>query len=142
MQKFSSERGKCRLTMAKEVAVFQNIFLAVPKTSQYMEEIQLGYVFRLNVNYTLVILYYLHTYQQGLCLSRSLWYHASGIYNYWFVLREKYPKQCMLRYNSNGQSTTRSSRRLKLKQFYLPFLILFGGYVLAFIHFIREKIYC
>ncbi len=48
MQKFLSERGKCRLTIAKERAVFQNMFLAVPKTSRYIEEINLGYVFRLD----------------------------------------------------------------------------------------------
>jgi len=48
-------------------------------------------------------------------------------------------KQCRLPYNSQGESVKLVDRtRLKLEQFYLAFLILLIGYILAFIQLIRE----
>ncbi|XP_059350795.1 glutamate receptor ionotropic, delta-2-like [Daphnia carinata] len=112
MQKHSSERGKCLLTMAKEKTTWANMFLAVPKTSPYKEEIE----------------------------RESLWFHAAGLREYWSVRQEKYPKQCELIYNNKGTSIKRSSNRIKLEQFYLPFLLLLGGYVLGLIQFFREHL--
>ncbi|KAI9561069.1 hypothetical protein GHT06_012025 [Daphnia sinensis] len=40
MQKYSSERGECLLTLAKEKRTWANMFLALPKTSPYKEEIE------------------------------------------------------------------------------------------------------
>ena len=56
---------------------------------------------------------------------------------------EKYgqavPRQCKLDYNHRGESIKLVDRaRLKLEQFYVAFIILFVGYVLALIQFIRE----
>ncbi|KZS18090.1 Uncharacterized protein APZ42_016142 [Daphnia magna] len=44
MQKHSSERGKCLLTLAKEKTTWANMFLAIPKTSPYKEEIEREYI--------------------------------------------------------------------------------------------------
>ena len=136
MQKFSSERGKSLLTLAKERAEFQHMFFAVPKSSPYIKEINREYI----SNYSPQTIERMSKFDLHF---RAMWYYSSGIFNYWYVVREKYPKECMLTYNSKGQSLRKlSHRRLKLEQFYLPFLILFGGYFLAFMQFIREKLYC
>ncbi|XP_057372280.1 uncharacterized protein LOC130693174 [Daphnia carinata] len=113
MQKYSSERGKCLLTMAKEKTTWANMFLAVPKTSPYKEEIE----------------------------RESLWFHTAGLREYWSVRQAKYPKECELTYNNKGMSTKRSSNQIKLEQFHLPFLILIGGYVLSLPQFCRELLY-
>jgi len=43
MQKYSSERGNCRLTMAKELFAWKPMYFAVPKSSPYQEEINREY---------------------------------------------------------------------------------------------------
>lgn len=46
----------------------------------------------------------------------------------------------MLKYNSQGESVQMVDKaRLKLKQFYVPFAVLFIGYVLAFFQYLRER---
>jgi len=48
--------------------------------------------------------------------------------------------QCDLKYNSNGESVKLVDRaRFKLKQFYVAFAVLFAGYALSFIQFLRER---
>ncbi|XP_046461748.1 glutamate receptor ionotropic, delta-2-like [Daphnia pulex] len=112
MQKYSSERGHCRLTMAKELFSWKPMYFAVPKSSPYQEEIN----------------------------RESLWFHAAGLHDYWYFKLEKFPRNCQLNYNNKGVVTKRSSRsRLKLQQFYLPFLILFSGFMLAIVQFCRER---
>ncbi|XP_046650840.1 uncharacterized protein LOC124341928 [Daphnia pulicaria] len=67
----------------------------------------------------------------------AMWFIDVGLNMY-----NKTPKKlCQLNYNSNGVSSKTFSSRMILEQFYLPFLILFGGYFLAFIQFCREKLY-
>ena len=63
----------------------------------------------------------------------------TGLRDYYYGKYEKMPKECQLNYNSKGVAAKRTSNRIKLEQFYLPFLILFFGYLLAFVQFCREK---
>ncbi|XP_046650897.1 uncharacterized protein LOC124341986 [Daphnia pulicaria] len=111
---YNSERVKCRLAMAyqKQVQSWKPMFLAVPKSSPYTEEIN----------------------------RESLWFIDVGLRVYWYGKHEKIPDQCRLDYNSKGVASKRSSSRIKLEQFYLPFLVLFGGYLLAFVQFCRENL--
>jgi len=49
------------------------------------------------------------------------------------------PRQCLLQYNNAGESVQLVERvRFKLEQFRVAFIVLFIGYVLALIQFIRE----
>ena len=51
------------------------------------------------------------------------------------------PHQCLLQYNKNGESVQLVDRvRFKLEQFRVAFIVLFIGYFLALIQFIRERI--
>jgi hypothetical protein len=45
-----------------------------------------------------------------------------------------------LNYNNKGVATKRSNAQLNLKHFYLAFLILIIGYLLALLQFCREKV--
>ncbi|EFX69516.1 hypothetical protein DAPPUDRAFT_113577 [Daphnia pulex] len=114
LQKYNSERVKCRLAMAyqKQVQSWKPMFLAVPKSSPYTEEIN----------------------------RESLWFIDIGMRVYWYGKHDKLPDQCRLDYNSKGVASKRSSNRIKLEQFYLPFLVLFCGYLLAFVQFCRENL--
>jgi hypothetical protein len=76
----------------------------------------------------------------GLYLFRSLWFIDVGLRVYWYGKHDKLPDQCRLDYNSKGVASKRSSNRIKLEQFYLPFLVLFCGYLLAFVQFCRENL--
>ena len=50
------------------------------------------------------------------------------------------PRQCLIQYNKNGESVELVERvRLKLEQFTVAFIVLFVGYVLALIQFLRER---
>ena len=50
------------------------------------------------------------------------------------------PRQCLLQYNNKGESVQLVDRaRLKLEQFTVAFAVLFIGYVLALLQFIRER---
>lgn len=42
LKKYNSERIKCRLAMAYETMSWKPMFFAVPKSSPYIEEINLG----------------------------------------------------------------------------------------------------
>ena len=71
-----------------------------------------------------------------------LWFTAFGLKEYWYGKYDKMPDLCRLKYNRKGVSVNkRSNNRITLNQFYLPFLILFGGYLLAFIQFCRERLF-
>ncbi len=76
-------------------------------------------------------------YMDRLC--RSLWFFDTGLREYWFKAYEKPPEKCRLDFNSKGVATKTYDNQIKLEHFYLPFLILFGGYLLAFMQFFREK---
>ncbi|EFX79396.1 hypothetical protein DAPPUDRAFT_319673 [Daphnia pulex] len=105
----------CRLAMAFESTSWKPMYLAVPKSSPYKEEIN----------------------------RASLWFYDTGLREHWFEVYEKpAPGQCRLDYNSKGVATKRSSNKIQLEHLQLPFLILFGGYLLAFIQFFREKCMC
>nr|CAH0099274.1 unnamed protein product [Daphnia galeata] len=111
LRKYNLERVKCRLALAYEKTLWRPMFLAVPKSSPYIEEINRG----------------------------SLWFFDTGLRDYWFKDYEQLPKQCRLNYNNKGVATKRSNAQLNLKHFYLAFLILIIGYLLAFLQFCREK---
>jgi hypothetical protein len=72
-------------------------------------------------------------------LCRSLWFFDTGLRDYWFEAYENPPEKCRLDFNSKGVVTKKFDNQIKLEHFYLPFLILFGGYLLAFMQFLREK---
>ncbi|XP_057374702.1 glutamate receptor 2-like isoform X1 [Daphnia carinata] len=112
LKKHNLQREKCRLAMAHETMSWKPMFCAVPKTSPYIEEIN----------------------------RESLWFIDTALFDYWHAQYLKKPLQCRLNYNSKGVSTKTFKNRVVLKQFYLPFLILFCGYFLAFLQFLREKI--
>jgi len=60
--------------------------------------------------------------------------------DYW--IKKIFPSapQCQLKYNSRGECVKIVDQaRLKLEQFYIAFAILFGGYVLALLQFLRER---
>lgn len=135
MQKYSSEIGNCRLTMAKELYSWKPMYFVVPKSSPYKEEINREYIF-FKINF-------FHKFLEITFLwFRSLWFHAAGLHDYWYFKREIYPRQCQLNYNNRGVVSKRSnSSRLKLEQFYLPFLVLFSGYMLAIVQFCRERLF-
>ncbi|XP_046650818.1 glutamate receptor ionotropic, delta-2-like [Daphnia pulicaria] len=112
LKNYNSERTQCRLALAYEKMSWKPMFYGVPKSSPYIEEINQG----------------------------SLRFIDSGLRDYWYRNEEKLPAQCQLNYNSKGVASKRSSSRIKLEQFYLPFLILFAGYLLALAQFCREQI--
>ncbi|XP_057372903.1 glutamate receptor ionotropic, delta-1-like isoform X1 [Daphnia carinata] len=111
MKNYNKKGKKCTLAFAQEIKSWKPMFFGVPKSSPFIEEIN----------------------------RESLWFIAIGMREYWYAEHDKQPEKCKLQYNSKGVATKRSSKRIKLQQFYLPFLILFSGYLLAFIQFCREK---
>ncbi|KAI9560828.1 hypothetical protein GHT06_011780 [Daphnia sinensis] len=113
VKKYNAKGNNCILTLAYEIKSWKPMFYAVPKSSPYIEEIN----------------------------RESLWFIDVGLRAYWYDEHEKQPEKCKLQYNSKGVSTKRFSKRIKLQQFYLPFLILFSGYMLAFFQFCREKLF-
>ncbi|KAI9556283.1 hypothetical protein GHT06_018857 [Daphnia sinensis] len=112
LRKNNLEREKCRLAMAHETMSWKPMFMAVPKTSPYIEEIN----------------------------RESLWFIDTALFDYWHAQYLKRPLHCRLNYNTKGVSTKTFKNRVILKQFYLPFLILFCGYLLAFLQFLRERL--
>jgi len=66
---------------------------------------------------------------------------AFGLGNYWDNKLSPRSKECRLNYNNGDESVhVVDKSRLKLEQFYLAFLVLFIGYCLALVQFIRERI--
>jgi len=61
--------------------------------------------------------------------------------SYWERKLIRSAPQCMLKYNSQGESVhmVDDKARLKLGQFYVPFAALFIGYFLALVQFLRER---
>ncbi len=50
------------------------------------------------------------------------------------------PRQCLLQYNKNGEVVQLMDlARLKLGQLYVAFIVLFVGYIMAFMQFLRER---
>ncbi|XP_059350682.1 glutamate receptor ionotropic, delta-1-like isoform X2 [Daphnia carinata] len=109
----NAKGNKCILTLAHEIKSWKPMFFAVPKSSPFIEEIN----------------------------RESQWFIDVGLRDYWYGQHDKQPEKCKLQYNSKGVATKRFSKRIKLQQFYLPFLILFSGCLLALIQFCREKLF-
>ena len=71
---------------------------------------------------------------------RSYLYHSMGFQRYWMQRLMPVPSQCLLQYNNQGESVQLvDGVRLKLEQFYVAFVVLFVGYALALIQFLRER---
>ena len=49
--------------------------------------------------------------------------------------------RCLLKYNSKGVETEHRISPIKLKQLFVPFAILIGGWILGFLQFLREKMH-
>ena len=72
--------------------------------------------------------------------GRSFWWHSLGFQSYWMKKLNPIARQCLLNYNNQGESVKPVERaRLKLEQLYIPFIVLFIGYVLALMQIIRER---
>ena len=73
-------------------------------------------------------------------LYSSLFWHCFGLKDY--AMRRWVPTapQCKLKYDSSGQSVQLADiSRLKLEQFIVAFGVLFFGYFLALLQFLRER---
>ena len=72
---------------------------------------------------------------------RSFWYVQLGFPDYWTnKVYVPVPRQCLLQYNNKGEDVKLVDRaQLKLEQFYVAFIVLFVGYVLALLQFLRER---
>ena len=139
---------ECRLTMAHAKMAIYHYYMATQKNSPYTsllfkEYIQLPlYIFNDHNLYNS----FTHDYKRfyifvllSVFFKRSFQFREYGLRDYW--LEKTVPKttQCDLKYNSNGEFVHLVDRaRLQLKQFYLAFAVLFVGYALAFIQFLRE----
>ena len=67
---------------------------------------------------------------------------AHGMWHFWLRTRAYTGTgQCLLNYNSKGVQAESSISPLKLKQLFVPFVILLCGYLLALFQFIREMMY-
>lgn len=74
-------------------------------------------------------------------ISRSFWWHSFGLTLYWEKRLAPRAEQCRLDYNSRGGTVQISQLApFKLEQFYFAFLVLFIGYILALLQFIRERL--
>jgi len=70
---------------------------------------------------------------------RSLWYITHGFQSHYESLREVIGTgQCLLKYNYKGGQSERVISPIKLKQLFIPFVILLCGWLLAFFQFLRE----
>jgi len=73
-------------------------------------------------------------------VGRSYWWNSVGLQRYWMNKLMSAPRQCLLEYNNKGESVQVVERvRLKLEQFTVAFVVLFIGYVLALLQFLRER---
>ncbi len=76
------------------------------------------------------------------CSFRSFWWHSLGLQEYWKKKMVPKTPQCKLDYNNRGEAVQLVERaRIKLEQFYVAFAVLFAGYFLALLQFIRERLY-
>ena len=70
---------------------------------------------------------------------RSLWYITHGFQSHFESSREVIGTgQCQLKYNYKGGQSERVISPIKLKQLFVPFVILICGWLLAFFQFLRE----
>ena len=70
---------------------------------------------------------------------RSLWYITHGFQSHFESSREVIGTgQCQLKYNYKGGQSERVISPIKLKQLFIPFVILICGLLLAFFQFLRE----
>ena len=131
--KKSMSNRTCQLTKGQESMAFMNLFMAVPKISPYGKELTKEYY--INMNQFIRALYEFNS-----MLYRSLWWNSLGFQAYWTNKLTPVPRQCLLQYNNNGEDVKIVERaRLKLEQFSVAFIVLFAGYVLAIIQFLRER---
>lgn len=130
----------CNLTMAQETIFYRHYFMAVPKKSPYAQELDKALVKNdqdynkfMNLN---------NAFESINFKNRSLWWHAFGLQNYW--MKKGLPKEsshCLLNYNEKDQSVKLLDKvQFKLGQFYVTFVALFVGYVLALVQFLRERL--
>ena len=71
-----------------------------------------------------------------------LWYAAFGMEYYWRrSVASKINQECLLNYNAKGVEATTANAPLKLKQLYVPFVLLLIGHLIALFLFAREKMY-
>ena len=70
----------------------------------------------------------------------SLYWHSFGAQEYWKKKWQPKAPQCRLKYNSNGETVQLADlTRLKLEQFTVAFGVLFVGYCLSLMQFLRER---
>ena len=135
MKKTISNRT-CQLTIAQETIGVQHIYMAVPKKSPYVGELNKAWV-KFEFCHIFIKIPFLFIW----VLFRSLWYAEFGLMDHWLKKLAPRADQCRLDYNSRGGTVQVSKLApFKLTQFYLVFLVLLVGYVMAFIQFIRERL--
>ena len=73
-------------------------------------------------------------------LYSSLYWHGFGLQDHWKKKLVPTAPQCKLNYNINGEAVQLADlSRLKLEQFTVAFGVLFAGYFLALLQFLRER---
>ena len=72
---------------------------------------------------------------------RMLWLDAFGLGYYWRKSVYTINEECRMKYNNKGVEAKKANAPLKLKQLYVPFLLLLVGYLLAALQFAREKMH-
>ncbi len=73
-------------------------------------------------------------------IDRSFLYAQFGLMLYWTNKMIPAQSQCQLHYNDNGEYVKLvNGARIKLEQFYVAFVVLFVGYILALLQFLRER---
>ena len=125
--------GTCHLTTTQSKMASFNYYMACAKNSPYSFPLFIGYaIFKILSHHTQFII------TNKTC--SSLRYHAFGLGEYWIKKYSPSAPQCQLKYNSRGECVKIVDKgRLKLEQFYIAFAVLFGGYVLALLQFMRER---
>ena len=73
-------------------------------------------------------------------INRSFLYSQFVLLLYWTNTMIPAQSQCQLQYNDKGENVKLvNGARIKLEQFYVAFIVLFVGYVLALLQFLRER---
>jgi len=126
--------NECRLTMGQETIINRHYFMMVQKKSPFGVELTQAYFL------LFIYTFYYDNITYNFHYPRSLWFHAYGLNEYWRKKTFHVAPQCMLQYDSQGESVQLVDKaRLKLEQFYVPFGALFIGYVLTLIQFLKER---
>lgn len=71
-----------------------------------------------------------------------LWYAAFGMEFYWRrSVASKINKECLLKYNQKGVEAITDNAPLKLKQLYVPFVLLLIGHLIELFQCARDKMH-